>query len=194
VELVEEEVAVGGRALRIARPVDPEGLIDEARFETDEFMPYWAQLWPSGVALADFVTQCHLAGSRVVELGAGLGLPSIAAALGGASVLATDWAEDSLAVAAANARRNGVEIETLACSWEEPAALLERAPFDLVLAADVLYERRNVEPLLDLLPRLAPQVLLAEPGRPYARSFLDGARARWTVEEPAGRIHRMRLP
>ena len=47
-----------------------------------------------------------------------------------------------------------------------------------MLAADVLYEGRNVEPLLELLPRLAPEVLLAEPGRPYAAAFLVRAARR----------------
>jgi predicted nicotinamide N-methyase len=194
VELVEEEVDVGGRVLRIARPRDPEQLIDESRFEVDEYMPYWAQLWPSAVALARQVTQCHLAGRLVVEVGCGLGLPSVAAALGGAHVLATDWAEEAVVACADNARRNGVEVETLVCSWDQPQPLLARAPFDLVLAADVLYERRNVEPLLALLPRLAREVLLAEPGRPYAHDFLEGARARWHVEELPDRLYRLTLP
>jgi predicted nicotinamide N-methyase len=135
-----------------------------------------------------------LVGSRVVELGCGLGLPSIAAALGGARVLATDWSQDAVDAAAANAARNGAMIETLVVSWDSPAALLERAPFDLVLAADVLYERRNVEPLLELLPRLAPEVLLAEPGRPYAPTFLERAAATWKVEPLAERVYRLALP
>ena len=50
-----------------------------------------------------------------------------------------------------------------------------------MLAADVLYERRNVEPLLSLLPWLGPEVLLADPGRPALRAFLDGAAERWAV-------------
>ena len=75
--------------------------------------------------------------------------------------------------------QNGVEIETLVCDWSAPGPLLERAPFDLVLASDVLYERRNVRQLLDLLPRLVTPrglILIADPGRPAAEEFLDGAR------------------
>jgi predicted nicotinamide N-methyase len=194
-ELVEEIVDAGPLRLRIARPHDPEQLIDEARFDVDEYMPYWAQLWPAGVALATYIaTDCDLVGRRVVELGCGLGLPSIAAALGGAQVLATDWAQDAVDAAAANAARNGVAIEALVVSWDEPAPLLARAPFDLVFAADVLYERRNVEPLLALLPLLTPEVLLAEPGRPYAPAFLERAAAAWHVEPVAGRVYRLALP
>jgi predicted nicotinamide N-methyase len=192
VEIVEERIDLGTRTLRIARPRDPEELIDVSRFDVDEYMPYWAQLWPSGIALATFLGEEDLTDLRVLELGCGLGLPSIAAALAGAHVLATDWSEDAVVACADNARRNGVEIETLVCSWDDPAPLLTRAPYDLVLAADVLYERRNVEPLLDVLPRLARDVLLAEPGRPYAKGFFESAATAWDVTEPAGRVYRLR--
>jgi predicted nicotinamide N-methyase len=193
-ELVEEDVDLGTLTLRVARPSDPEGLIDEARFDVDEYMPYWAHLWPAGVALARYiVTQCHNLG-RVVELGCGLGLPAIAAALRGADVLATDWSQDAIDAAGANAARNGALLETLVVSWTEPAPLLARAPFDLVLAADVLYERRNLEPLLDLLPQLAGEVLLAEPGRPYASSFLERAAEGWQVEPLEIGIYRLAVP
>ena len=76
-----ERIVVAGRELVIARPDDPESLIDEERFEEDEFMPYWAELWPSGLALAGYVGRLDLAGRRVLEVGCGLGLPSLAAAL-----------------------------------------------------------------------------------------------------------------
>ena len=67
-----------------------------------------------------------------------------------------------------------------------------------MLAADVLYERRNVEPLLELLPRLAPEVLVADPRRPAAAEFLERAKAEWRVEttelqaSPLVRLHRLR--
>ena len=56
------------------------------------------------------------------------------------------------------------------------------------LAADVLYEERNVEPLLELLPQLAREVWLAEPGRPHAAAFFDRARKQWHVAEHADRV------
>jgi predicted nicotinamide N-methyase len=59
---------------------------------------------------------------------------------------------------------------------------VDRAPFDLVLAADVLYERPSVASLLALLPRLGPRVLLADPGRPAAEAFLAAARRSWRVD------------
>ncbi|HVM16981.1 MAG TPA: methyltransferase domain-containing protein [Gaiellaceae bacterium] len=190
VELVEEAVAIGGRALTIVHPRSADELIDEEAFEREEFLPYWAELWPSAVELARAVAARELAGARVVELGCGLALPSIVAVLGGAEALATDWSEDALRFARTNAQRNGAAIETARVDWAAPDALLARAPYDLVLAADVLYERRNAELLLPLLPQLADEVLLADPGRPAERSFLDRAAAEWRVET-SGRVHRL---
>jgi predicted nicotinamide N-methyase len=80
--------------------------------------------------------------------------------------------------------------------WARPDELVDRAPFDLVLAADVLYERASVALLLGLLPLLAPEVWLADPGRPAADAFIEEARRRWTVEtrvRDVVQIHRLEL-
>src|SRR3954451_7345249 len=97
-DLVEEVVLLGppGAELSVLRPRDSEALLDEHAFEDDEFLPYWAELWPSGVARARHVAPRALRGARVVELGCGLGLPSLAAARAGGRVLATDWAAPAL--------------------------------------------------------------------------------------------------
>jgi predicted nicotinamide N-methyase len=123
----------------------------------------------------------------VLELGCGLGLPSLAAAAGGADVLATDWADEAVALLRRNAERNGLMLRAERVRWDEPALLERDAPWDLVLGADLLYEARNAQQLETLLPRLGGEVLLAEPGRPYAKEFL-----RRLAAEPAGdRIFRI---
>ena len=135
----------------------------------------------------------------MLELGAGLGLPSLAAALGGADALATDWAEDAVELLRSNAERNGISLRAEVVRWDEPERLLREAPWRIVLGADLLYERRNADQLLELLPRLGGDVLLADPGRPFARGFLERAAQRWTVETsadaatPSVRLHRLRL-
>jgi predicted nicotinamide N-methyase len=197
VERIDDTVELAGRTLSIVRPPDAAELIDEDDFARDEFLPYWAELWPSGVALARAAERVVGPGDTVVELGCGLGVASIAAALAGAQVLATDWAADALEFAAENAARNGAVVETALVRWEEPDTLLERAPWDWVLAADVLYEHRNVGPLLALLPRLGDRALLADPGRPAARAFLDGL-AGWETDRlddellPRGAVWQLR--
>jgi predicted nicotinamide N-methyase len=184
---VEETFELAGRTLTLLRPPSAEELIDEAAFAVEEFLPYWAELWPSGVALAEHVGARDLRGRRVLELGAGLGLPSLAAALRGADVLATDWAEDAVALLAANAARNGISLSVEVARWDEPERFA--TGWDLVLAADVLYEQRNADQLVDLLPRLdAGEIVIAEPGRPFAKEFL----AQWQVEEIGERLYRLR--
>jgi predicted nicotinamide N-methyase len=181
-------VRVGGVTLRLLRPSAPDELIDEEAFAEDEFLPYWAELWPSGLALARIVEGMALQGLRVLELGAGLGLPSLAAAVVGADVLATDWADDAVSLLRDNAARNGIALRAERVRWDEPERLLRDAPWDVVLGADLLYERRNAEQLLELLPRLGGDILLSEPGRPFARGFLE----HWHVDEIAERVYRLR--
>jgi predicted nicotinamide N-methyase len=134
------------------------------------------------VALARELSRLPLDGLRVVELGCGLAVPSLTAARAGAFVLATDRDPDALELAERNAVANGLLIETARVEWASPDELLERAPFDLVIGADVLYERQSVAALLELLPGLAPEAWIAEPGRPAGEAFLDQAEQRWEVE------------
>ena len=201
IDAVEERIALPGGEVELARPRDPEALLSEDSFEHEEFLPYWAELWTSGVALAHDVSMRSLRGRRTLELGCGLGLPSIAAARAGGRVVASDWSRDALLATAANAARNGVAVETVVCSWAAPEPLTERAPWGMVLASDVLYERRNVDLLLELLPRLTDErseVLIADPGRPPAAAFLEDAARDWrvisTTSPRAARvsIHRLR--
>ena len=180
-ELEEERVEVGERELRLLVPSDAEALLDEDAFEHEEFLPYWAELWPSGMRLARTLAGRDLRGARVLELGCGLGVPALVAALAGAEVLATDWSPDAVELLRTNAKRNGARLEAAVSSWLDPGRELAGAPWDLVLAADVLYERRNADLLDGLLPRLADEVLLADPGRPHLRGFLERAAVRWEV-------------
>jgi predicted nicotinamide N-methyase len=195
-ELVSLSIQLPGGDLRVLQPEEAAELPDDGAVEWAPLAPYWAVLWRSGLALARELEREPLHGLSVVELGCGLGVPSLAAARGGASVLATDSAPEALELVARSARANALRVETAGVDWAEPGDLVRRAPFDLVLAADVLYERRSVAQLLSLLPRLAPLALLADPGRPAAEAFLEQASRRWQVETRTRgvvRLHRLRL-
>lgn len=209
---VREEVVAGHLRLAITRPASAEDLIDEDDYARDERLPYWAELWPSGLVLAERLAAAPPAGLRVVELGCGVGVPAIVAALGGAQVLATDWYAEALAFTAANAAEAGARVETMLVSWAAPPpALLGRPPADLVIGADVLYEERNGPAIAALLPRiLAPggEALIADPRRPHAPGLIDPlVAAGWAheMEEvrhagridesgPLVRLHRLRPP
>ncbi len=184
--LVEERVIVGRHRFDIVRPRSAEELIDEHEYAIDERLPYWAELWPSGRALAATLATRTLAGAHVVELGAGLAIPSFVAAAGGASVLATDWYPPAIDFIRANARRLALPVDSLLVDWRDPHPdLLASAPFDLVVAADVLYEARNVDPLcalLEALTRPEGEVLVADPRRPDAATFLEAlSSAGWSM-------------
>ena len=195
-ELVSQSIELPSGELRILQPEEAAALPDTGPVDWAPVAPYWSVLWRSGMALACELDGVALRGLRVVELGCGLAVPSIAAARAGADVLATDACAEALTLLARNAQANDVQIETATVDWANPDELVRWAPFDLVLAADVLYERASVALLLSLLPRLAPEAWLADPGRPAAGAFVEQAARRWPVEthvRDVVRIHRLRL-
>jgi predicted nicotinamide N-methyase len=151
-------------------------------------MPYWAELWPSGLALADALPD-DLDRRAVVEVGCGLGIPSLLAAARGARVVAVDWASEAIDLLRENAARNGVELDAVRADWGS-----FEGSFDLVLGADLLYEERNGDALLEALPSLAPRVLLAEPGRATAAAFFEEAGRRWEIAEVAERVFELTRP
>lgn len=192
-DVVEEVVDLAGGPVSVRHPRDGLDLLDEEAFARDQFLPYWADLWPSAVALADVVARRPPAGRRVLELGCGIALPGIVAARGGATdVLLVDWSTDAIAFATDNAERNGVRVRTAVASWESPGELTLDGGWDLVLASDVLYEERNVLPLLEALDALvgpAGEVWLTDPRRRHTPAFLELAAEQWrTGTIPSGRV------
>lgn len=181
--LVEQTVRVGSTLLILHRPKNPEALLDEEAFARDEFLPYWAELWPAATALAEALP-ARLDGTRVVELGCGLGLPSLVAAARGARVTATDWAPAAIELLRSNAARNDLELDVRTVDWRELDGR-----WQLALAADVLYEQRNVEPVVRALERVAPEALVALAGRPYEEAFQRTIRH----EHVAERVVRIRF-
>jgi predicted nicotinamide N-methyase len=186
-----QRFAAGGQELFLVLPADWEELRHEEG-AAGRPVPYWARPWPSGLALAEALATGaagDLQGARVLELGCGLGAPSVVAARAGARVLATDGAADAVAFAAHTLALNEVEADVAHVDWashppSHGPALAARGPFDLVLAADVLYTGANVDAALSLWPRLvAPggALLLADPRRAGARDYLSAARARFAV-------------
>lgn len=192
----EHRLSLPGGDLRVLQPSEAADLPDDGPVEWAPLVPYWSVLWRSGVALGrELAAGPPLDGQHVVELGCGLGVPSLVAARAGARVLATDGDEEALEMVERNARENGLGVATALVEWDVGDQLAARAPFDLVLAADVLYERTSVALLLELLPRLGRDVLLADPGRPAASEFLEQAAVQWSIETTVRdcvQIHRLR--
>lgn len=175
----------GQFAVEMLLPRAADELIDEAEFERDERLPYWAELWPSARALTRRLLEMAPPAGPVLELGCGVALPSLALRWRGVRVTATDYYPDALEFVLANARRNSIAPpETRLLDWRDPPP--ELGTFPLALAADVLYERRNAELLAELLPRVLPpdgRAWIADPGRRYRPDLEEALRGRgWTVE------------
>ena len=135
---------------RAASPAETQRLL--------EAPPYWAFCWASGLVLARWIAAHpeQVAGRQVLDFGSGSGIAGLAAARAGAArVVCCDLDPLARAACRANAQANAVQIETL----DDFSASTER--FDLILAADVLYDRANL-PLLDLLQARAERILLAD--------------------------------
>jgi predicted nicotinamide N-methyase len=173
-------VEVAGRPVELLMPANADDLIDEHDFARDERLPYWADLWPSARVLADEVAVMRVQGRRVLELGCGLGLVSLAAATAGADVLATDYYEDATRFARLNAAAaTGRAIRTRMVDWTALPHGLGR--FDVVLASDVLYEHRYAALVANAIAKTlvrGGEAIVADPGRIALAEFLDECTAR----------------
>jgi predicted nicotinamide N-methyase len=216
--LEQQTIAIPGGAttVDVIRPVDTETLLDQSEADPEQNLPYWAEIWPSGIALAGAIAASPqaIAGQPVLELGSGLGITAAVALAHGAGLVATDYAPESLVLTRLTCRlHTGREPATRRVNWRDPAANLlqvDGSRWPVVLAADVLYEQRDIAPLLDLFDRIVAAdglIWLAEPGRRPAKVALDQARERgwrahtsvweadWPDPKDAGvvvRVHQLR--
>jgi len=176
---VERRIDVNGRPLSVWRPPDMESLIDLVAFDEDERIPYWADVWESAIVLAEELAAVDGRGLTLLELGCGLGLPSLAAARVGFTVTATDYESPALEGVRFSAVRNGLDtIATRELDWRRIPADLGR--YDRVVAADVLYESHHPAAVADVIARtLKPDgiALVADPCRQKAAGFAPAARA-----------------
>jgi predicted nicotinamide N-methyase len=144
--------------------------------DSEEMMPYWADVWPSGLVLAETLAQMdNLENKRVLELGCGIGFPSMVAASRGAQVVATDFIPEALDLLQENARLNDIQLETTLFDWLHP---IEIGRFDIVVASDVLYDKWHIDALLSVISLTLDaggHAHVADPERVTARGFLDAA-------------------
>ncbi len=166
-----EDILPAAQIVPTALPLVPEMqlyLLDEAYPQADlspeqvqrimNYPAYWCFCWASGQVMARYLLDNPqlVAGKRVVDFGAGSGVAAVAAALAGAAqVVACDLDEDALESCRANANLNGVELEYSGDFFADDSR------WDVVLVADVLYDRANM-PLLELFLARAPSVLVAD--------------------------------
>jgi len=178
IPLHEYHLRLDHRAFRILHTGAVVSHEDERRYLGDARLPFGVMLWPSAIALAHEVASRPFAGKRVLELGAGTGLPGIVAASLGAQVVETDRQRLVLHVCRTNAERNG--LTTLEHREADFTAWDDRSAYDCILGSDILYAD-GLHPHLRAIfeGNLAEggTILLADPFRKTSLALLEAMEA-----------------
>ncbi|WP_246196443.1 class I SAM-dependent methyltransferase [Aquisphaera giovannonii] len=194
-----------GTAIALVRPGEPDRMLDDPVVRElnrrEDYMPYWAYLWPGACLLAQAVATepaeafdrlCGPAGARreVLEIGCGVGLAGLVAVARGLRVLFTDYDPAPLDFVRRSARASGfdeADYRTGLLDWRTPPEL--RSP--LILGSDLLYEARLVPLVAGLLAGLLEEggeAWISDPGRGSAAPFASevGLRGMECRAEPIG--------
>lgn len=174
----ERDWLIEGRPFRLTLPAIPDAFLDDpevhAAFDRDEYMPYWAFLWPAALKMAAMVLRREWpSGAEVLELGAGIGIVGIAGLAKGLNVVISDYEPKAVELAVYNAHRNGLsQVQGLVLDWRNPPD----RQYKYLWGCELLYEDRHHEPLLRLTRQiLAPGGVawFADGGRMRAERFCD---------------------
>jgi predicted nicotinamide N-methyase len=143
---------------------------------TDERMPYWADVWPSAIALAQYLmrNKVLVASKDVIELGCGLGLPGMVAASLDAKMIMSDYLDEAIAFAKLNWEHNlDLPFTSEKIDWR---SVDDTKQYDVILASDVAYESRSFRPLIVAMKNLLKKdgvILISEPNRKFASPFIE---------------------
>lgn len=152
----------------------------------EDLCPYFGILWPAAEALAQYLNEYPelVRKKKVLELGCGLGFPSMVASHLGAEVLATDFHPDVEEYFQRNCRHSSLNIAYERLNWREDSADLGK--FDVVMGSDILYESKHPQEVArGLIKFLRPGgvVILTDPGRNYLQYFVDAMKQEGFQEE-----------
>jgi len=193
-QIVEESLLIGPLRIPFTRVANPDVVLDQVcEAEDDLHLPYWAELWDSAIGVGHFLARVQGSGFRVqnvLDLGCGMGLAGTVAAALGHDVLLADIETAALLFAKINTLPYASRVRIRQLNWQTDR-LDER--FDLIIGADVLYERaqwEHLEPFWRAHLHENGSILLAEPGRMTGDLFGDWIAERgWTIE-----LHEQRIP
>ncbi len=184
-DIIQEIITISNKQYKINRIGDIDLLFDaliakgsEHEDVKDEKIPYWAELWPSAIAMSQYLIENNdlLIGKSIIEIGSGLGLPSIVVGEFANNILCTDYIQESLDFAKTNYLLNhsnddNIKFEIL--DWRKSESTNKK--YDVVIASDVAYERKAFDDLEKCIHHLSHEntiVLLSEPNRHMAVDFL----------------------
>ena len=181
--IIEQEVQLKRSFIKVAVVADSETLIDQAAHEDD--FPYWAEVWPSAIGLANFIEtpNAPILGRNVLEIGCGLGLTGIVACRQKRKVIFTDWKIDPLFFAHHNTSLNHCDdlARFIQMDWKSLCFAPKTYKFPLILGSDVIYEKKNWPPILKLISNLLTdtgEIILSEPNRESTSTFFAQLRSK----------------
>lgn len=170
-------IRIGPASIRLVRPAEPDRLLDDRDVHVlnrqDDYMPYWAYLWPGAFLLGDVVARQSWEGEEALEVGCGLGLAGLVGIARGLRVRFTDYDDAPLHFVSRSAAENGFGPESYwvgRLDWRE----LPEETYRLILGADVLYERRLVPLVAGVLAKMLAgdgEAWIADPYRVAAEDF-----------------------
>ncbi|MEO0066134.1 MAG: hypothetical protein RI983_1460 [Bacteroidota bacterium] len=142
----------------------------------DAAFPFWSRCWPSSLAMLSYLKRYPdlVQQKKVLELGAGIGLPSFFAAKTASSVIITDYAKEAVELMQINIDALGCKnVNALELDWNDYAGDI---PADILLLSDINYDEKDFESLKLLLKSYLEKgaiILLATPYRINASSFVS---------------------
>lgn len=145
-----DRLRFGEKQIRLLKIADLEEFLDgkDPFADVSEF-PFWIRLWDAAMILAYILgSQSNAAGKRLLELGAGLGAPGLAAASAGFEVTISDYEEIIMDFQKVSAAASGLEgIQFAHLDWLNPP---EMEPFDVLAGAEILFRDEFFQPLLNI--------------------------------------------
>lgn len=160
--LEKEEINIRGKTFKIFLPAKLEEIFQgDPLLEVEKF-PFWAKVWESSLILADYLATIEPP-KKILELGAGLGVPSLVSASFGHDVLATDYEELPLKFIELSAKENNLTVRTQLLDWRNPE-LSEK--FDLIVGSEIIFRKSLFEPLIELFKNYLKEegeVILSHP-------------------------------
>ena len=149
--------------------------LEEKRLGRDLPFPFWSKVWPAALGLCRYLEENPklVENKRLLELGAGLGLPSFLCSKTAVFAIASDYNEDAVGLIAHNIRRNQIRnLEAIHIDWNK---IPEDLVFDIVLMSDVNYAPADFGPLLKTIQTLIrnkTKIILSSPQRLAGRDFV----------------------
>ena len=176
------EFEISNKKILIESPLSPDdyqGSLDDViqRYSSDDKIPFWIDVWPSAIALAEFILESdEFSNKKVLELGCGLGLTTVALGFKKAIITATDYETMALHFARRNYIKNiGNEenVKFVILDWRSPWILKK---FDFIIGADIIYERNLFKNIVDILKdtmTIHSTCYIADPRRPMSSEFFE---------------------